>query len=143
MNLKHIFRRLTATDIEALERLSERMTLQAGTELITEGKYNDYLFVIDDGVVRLSKDLEGTSIDIGELSEGEVFGEISFADGAPPSATVSTETEVRLIRLRISAIRELAKAKPEFGANLYHSIAASLATRLREATERFASQAMT
>jgi CRP-like cAMP-binding protein len=133
---------LTETDIEALTEIVERVRIPAGETLITEGEYSDFLFAIDDGVVRVTKDFSGTTIEISEFTSGEVLGEISFVDGVPPSATVMADTDVQVLRFPVAAIRELVMRKPTLGINLYHSIAATLATRLRVATERFASEAM-
>ena len=69
--------------------------MPAGTAIVTEGEFNDGLFVVMDGRVRVTK--EGRRP--GPLSPRDFFGEMALLDGETRSATGDAVGPVRLLRL--------------------------------------------
>ena len=89
------------------------------------------IFVVDEGSVRVERDDRGHVITQAVLGPGQFFGEMSFVDGAPTSATVVANTATRLRMINTMIIDNLSEVDPSFGTRLYRSIAAILVERLR------------
>ena len=89
------------------------------------------IFVVDEGSVRVERDDGGHVITLAVLGPGQFFGEMSFVDGAPTSATVVANTATRLRMINTMIIDNLSEVDPSFGTRLYRSIAAVLVERLR------------
>ena len=87
--------------------------------------------VVDEGSVRVERDDGGRVITLAVLGPGQFFGEMSFVDGAPTSATVVANTATRLRMINTMIIDNLSEVDPSFGTRLYRSIAAILVERLR------------
>src|SRR5882724_5614690 len=54
------------------------------------------IFVVDEGSVRVEREEGGRIMTLAVLGPGQFFGEMSFVDGAPTSATVVANTATRL-----------------------------------------------
>src|SRR2546421_2545805 len=89
------------------------------------------IFVVDEGSVRVERDDGGHVITLAVLGPGQFFGEMSFVDGAPTSASVVANTATRLRMINTMIIDNLSEVDPSFGTRLYRSIAAILVERLR------------
>ncbi len=89
------------------------------------------IFVVDEGSVRVERDDGGHVITLAVLGPGQFFGEMSFVDGAPTSATVVANTATRLRMINTMIIDNLSEVDPSFGTRLYRSIASILVERLR------------
>ena len=89
------------------------------------------IFVVDEGSVRVERDDGGHVITLAVLGPGQFFGEMSFVDGAPTSATVVANTATRLRMINTMIIDNLSEVDPSFRTRLYRSIAAILVERLR------------
>ena len=89
------------------------------------------IFVVDEGSVRVERDDGGRVITLAVLGPGQFFGEMSFVDGAPTSATVVANTATRLRMINTMIIDNLSEVDPSFGTRLYRSIAAIVVERLR------------
>jgi hypothetical protein len=73
---------------------------EAGEVIVQEHDFGETAYVIEQGQVEVSKDLDGQHVHLAYLGAGETFGEMSMIDEKPRSATVTavTETVVREIR---------------------------------------------
>jgi CRP-like cAMP-binding protein len=89
------------------------------------------IFVIDSGSVRIERENGGQMVPLAILAAGDLFGEMSFVDGARTSARVVARelTQVRIVDVGI--VDNLDEVDPTFASRLYRSIAAILVNRLR------------
>jgi CRP-like cAMP-binding protein len=95
------------------------------------------VFLIEDGSVRVERKERGQMIPLAILSSGELFGEMSFVDGAPTSARVVADEPTRLRVVDEAMVDDLNKKDPSFTGRLYRSIAAILVERLRATSMHF------
>src|SRR4051794_14660617 len=72
----------------------EIRTVPAGTQLVQENDLSRRMFIIKKGKARVYKTYHGQRITLAVLGEGEVFGELSFFDAQPRSASVEALTEL-------------------------------------------------
>jgi CRP-like cAMP-binding protein len=122
---------LSDEDVEWVGRVGERRRLKPGDVLIREGHQVDWLYVILDG--RVAVTVEGIG-EVASLSIGEVFGEMSFVDAMPPSATVTASTLGRVLAVDKRALARRLAEEPFFAGRFYRSLAILLSDRLRAAT---------
>ncbi len=95
------------------------------------------VFLIEDGSVRVERKERGQTYPLAILSAGEIFGEMSFVDGAPTSARIVADEPARLRVIDEAMVDDLTKKDPSFAGRLYRSIAAILVERLRATSLHF------
>ncbi|HXV81781.1 MAG TPA: cyclic nucleotide-binding domain-containing protein [Candidatus Binatia bacterium] len=66
---------------------------QAGEIIVQENDFGETAYVIGEGQVEVSKELNGQKVHLAYLRAGETFGEMSMIDEKPRSATVTAVTE--------------------------------------------------
>ncbi|MDP2832924.1 MAG: YhjD/YihY/BrkB family envelope integrity protein [Pseudomonadota bacterium] len=101
-------------------------TFAAGETLIREGDTSQEAFFLYAGKVGLFKEIGGQEKRLGELGEGELFGEMAYLLGEHRTATVRAESEVTALVLPPEMLEELMR----YSAPLARRIIDSLAGRL-------------
>ena len=69
--------------------------------------------------------------EVNQVHAGEIFGEVSFLDSRPPSATVLAATPVRVLAIDRNGMEAKLDRDPEFAARFFRGIGVLLANRLR------------
>jgi CRP/FNR family cyclic AMP-dependent transcriptional regulator len=103
---------------------------QDGQVIFEEGSNGDWIYVVDEGEVEISKKVGGRRMVIETLNEGDVFGEMAYIDKEPRSATATAKgkTVVGIID-RDFFDHEFNKISADF-----QKIIKTVAFRLRKAT---------
>ncbi len=70
-----------------------------GTTIFYEGDPGDAMFIVESGSVVILKALEGESIRLATLGDGELFGEMAIIDGANRMASAVAEEDSVLLRI--------------------------------------------
>ena len=122
-----LFERLTTQQLADLATVVEEVTYPAGGAVLTEGEFNDGLFIIMAGEVLVSK----AGVTLRLLSGREFFGEMSLLDGGMRSATVTAVDTVRLLRLSRDALLQVMEEQPAIAI----TICQTLSRRLRDLLE--------
>ena len=78
----------------------------------------------------------GAPVELARLRRGDIFGEVSFVDNEPTSASVIPGTDAEILVIDVDVIQSLLLGDPTFGRRFFHSIAITLARRLRETNPR-------
>ena len=116
-----------------MNRIIHKETYTNGQAIFKEGSYGETLYVILSGKVEVSKMIDGEKVSIAFLSKGEIFGEISFIDKKPRTASVSAVGTVEIGLIDQDFIdHEINKISSEFGVILN-----ALTERLRKTTADF------
>ena len=119
-----LFERTPDRVLAGLARTLEEETFPAGATLTVEGAVEDWLFVLIDGSVRVTR-----SDRVVDLEAGQVVGEIAVLEPEPRTATVTALTDVHAFRLSKVDFDEALRTRPEIAAG----VIAELVRRLREA----------
>ena len=77
-----------SVDTRVLQDMGERRSLAPGEVLVSEGDESDSVFVVVSGVLGASVRSSGGELDVGEITAGEVIGEVAAIAGLRRSATV-------------------------------------------------------
>jgi len=107
-------------------------TFKDGQIIFEEGSNGDWIYVVEEGEVEISKNVDGQKIVVETLRETDIFGEMAYIDKAPRSATATAKgTAVVGIIDRSVFDAEFNKISADF-----QKILKTVAFRLRKATER-------
>ena len=125
---------LHGCDRRAWATLRRHSTLErvvAGATVFERGAADRSLYVLLDGalVVDGPRGRHGRQV----LQPGDVFGELSFFDGLPRSATVRATEDAHVLRIRHDNFDVLAAHDPALARRLLLDLGAALAARVRAA----------
>jgi CRP-like cAMP-binding protein len=135
-----VFRDLSLEELERIYSLGEIRVYRPGTNVIIEGESSIGMYVVLDGQVGVYKSGRTETIDnhpLTHLGPGSCFGEMSFIDNLPRSATVSAQTPLVVYYLDGDALQKDLAADVNFAQRFYANFAKVLCTRLRELDELF------
>jgi len=123
-----IFEGCSERQLQSVARIARIFEAPAGTVLTRTGDPGDEFFLILDGTVRVGVSTGQPVL----LRPGEFFGEMSLLDGDPRSATVVTDTPVRLLVVNRGDFSLLRREVPE----LTQILLVTLSRRVRQAEAR-------
>jgi CRP-like cAMP-binding protein len=126
------FSACTNEQLADIARLAERLDIQAGEVILREGRRGRELFIILEGTVTVSRD--GRVVNV--LDEGDYFGELAAIEDQPRSATVTANTDLKVLIIgprELDALMEI----PGFR----NSLLRGMSRRIREADDRLAAYA--
>lgn len=74
-------------------------TFEDGQVIFQEGTHGDWIYLIEEGSVEISKKIKGKRVVVEVLPKGEIFGEMAFISKMPRTATATAigETTVGII----------------------------------------------
>jgi CRP/FNR family transcriptional regulator, cyclic AMP receptor protein len=119
---------LSRADLRRIASLVTERTVPAGHVICRQGDAGTELLLVVDGEAAVDRD--GRRLRV--MGPGEAFGELALLDRGPRSATVTAQTDARLLVLAEPDFSMLVDEIPA----LAHRLLALLATRLREAESR-------
>lgn len=116
--LRHLpfLRSLQDAEILLLGRAAEVLRFAEGETVLREGQPSDALYLVFRGSVAVVKAAHGDArfapdfahgLAIHRIDRGSVFGEMSFIDGDPTSATIRAATDCELLKISHQTLREL------------------------------------
>src|SRR2546423_2256666 len=105
---------------------------EAGEVIIQENDVGETAYVINQGQVEVSKELQGQKVHLAYLGAGETFGEMSMIDEKPRSANVTAVTETLVCEIRRDDFFNNFQTDPKVALQLLKV----LFERLREADAR-------
>jgi CRP/FNR family cyclic AMP-dependent transcriptional regulator len=120
-----LFSACSKRDLSRIAALADEIDVPAGRVLMRQGDLGREAFVIANGRARAT--IRGKRS--AKLGPGECFGEMALLHQAPRSATVTAETDMRLLVLGTRQFSALIEDVPVVG----RRVLAAVAERLREA----------
>ena len=138
MAASHLFTGFASDTLEAMASLMRKEVHDSGTVIFSEGDEGSALYLVTEGSVRLSKEIEQgdkvvTFIDLGV---GEVFGEMALLSEGPRTATCTVVEPARFLVLSRQRMEDIALTDPRTHLLLIENITAVVCDRLREVTRR-------
>ncbi len=121
---------LNDSDIDWLISAGHRREVPAGDAIIREGLPLDSVYLVIDGAFSVRVQAIQNQ-EIARLMSGEVMGEMSFVDGAPPSATVQAMEASFVLEIPRRRLNAKLADDTGFGSRFYRALSMFLASRLR------------
>ena len=122
-----LFRGLKKRQLRHLAGLFDVEDYMADAAIVREGTDGDAFYVVISGQAKVTKNRRF----LARLMPGDHFGEIAAIDGGERSATVTSETPMRLAVMTRKALLKAIKDDPE----LAHHLMAELAGMFRRASK--------
>ena len=127
LNRAPLFEALDDAAAKALRASVTEVRLSRGQSLFNEGEVGDRLYVILDGKVKLTRAApDGRENLLSVLGPSEMFGELSFFDPRPRTASAVAVTECRLAGLGNDDLRPFLTNHPEVAVHLLRALAQRL-----------------
>jgi CRP/FNR family transcriptional regulator/CRP/FNR family cyclic AMP-dependent transcriptional regulator len=107
-------------------------------KIIRTGELTTEMYLLVEGQCNIEVDVtdEVKHFVVEHLAEGDIFGEMSFLDGSPRSATVVSVTQCKVLVISPKAFEELLKDAPEITTSIMKNIAILTARKMRKTHQR-------
>ena len=121
-NIK-MFELLNEDDRQALAKVVDELSINAGHTLFQAGDPGDSLFIIKSGEIELFiKDTAGQKIVLTTATSGDMFGELAMLDTGPRTATALALTDAEVLVLDRDDLVLLFQRKPEAALHMLASL---------------------
>ena len=125
--LRKIFPGVTESSLAYIAGTARRSQYPAGTVICREGDVGDTFFIIESGLVEVSKLLDGVSPrTLARYGPGEFFGELALLQDIPRAATVTAIEDSELLEISERDFEEYLEHNPALAATVMHVVAARL-----------------
>jgi CRP/FNR family cyclic AMP-dependent transcriptional regulator len=140
--LRHIylFESFTDTMIKSLADKTKFLQCLPGQVLIEQGKMNHSLWMLIRGNARVCEQDGKKKSEIYTLKPGDIFGELTYADTLPASATVEAADECVVLRVRFQDLEEVLQKQPLIKSMMLRKMIKIISQRLRKANETLREQ---
>jgi CRP/FNR family cyclic AMP-dependent transcriptional regulator len=133
LSTKRIFTALTEAEENSILEACDSIVLSKGEILFKKGDETNALYIVSEGELSVLDEIPGQRVFLAGLHEGEIFGEMSFLDERPRSASVQAVTDSVVLRFTKENFIRLVIEAPETGARFMITIGKFLVDRLRRA----------
>lgn len=131
-------RGLATDELKLIEPLFTQKTFHAGDFIIVEGTQGNTMYIINRGVVLVTKsDRTGEQVSLGVLNDGAFFGELSLFDNLPRSATVTAIEETTIFMLTRADLDKVFTTNLEIANRIYHNTLLEIFSRFRKRLSSF------
>jgi CRP/FNR family transcriptional regulator/CRP/FNR family cyclic AMP-dependent transcriptional regulator len=131
-----LFSQVSDGDLGSLANLLIERRVPRGKTIVEEDLPGDYMYVIRQGRVKVTKlSGDGREKILEFLGEGDFFGEMSLLDSAPRSASVKALSETRILALSRKDFLDALRRSPD----LAMAVIQELTRRLRQVDEQASS----
>ncbi|EYF07549.1 cyclic nucleotide-binding domain-containing protein [Chondromyces apiculatus] len=113
-----LFKGLSGEELYPVAEIAEALEYEPGEEVVREGDPGDALFVVVEGDFKVMR----AGVAVRELHRGSVFGEVALLDGAPRAATVTAETEGKVLRIPRAEFEGLLDESPELARGVIRTL---------------------
>lgn len=104
--------------VSALAALAELVHVPGGSRLFEKGDVGTAIYFVLDGFIRVHHG----DVVVGHLAAGEVFGEVAGLSNEPRSASVTAESDARLLKLEQDAVYSVLADHPGAARSLIQAL---------------------
>ena len=97
-----LFEKLEDSDIEKLVSVVQKGSIPSGTEFFKEGDIGDAFYVLTNGEVEVSKEINGKKTVLTTIKSGDennFFGEMALIEDLPRNATITSTTDCEILQI--------------------------------------------
>lgn len=130
------FRAASSEALDALTQIGVALRYPAGTVIFSEGEESSGMFLVAEGVVRISRlSLEGREYTLLLAEPGTTFNDVAALDGGPNPANATAQTDVVVWRMTLTDLRRTVHAHPDLAWVLIESLAARTRVVVTQASD--------
>jgi len=110
----------------------ETREIQAGRYIFREGESGDLAFIVTEGVVEITRKVNGEKVVLGEVPKGGLFGEMALLNEKPRMASAYAQDEVKLLVIsRAQMTKKMSDADP-----FYRALIEVLSSHVRSVADK-------
>lgn len=126
---------LSSMQIDTLVNYFKSYSMQPDSRVMDEGKTNDKFCLLCEGNVDVVKEnSSGQQKILQSLNPGKIFGELSFFDGSPCSASIIAKSDIKILVLHKEDFTALSNESPNIALTIILNLFKKLSQRLRHTT---------
>lgn len=135
---KNFFNFLSSTDRALLEGKAKahHRDFKDGEVILKQGSSNVSLYIIKNGDVSVVSHVLEQALEIDQLHEGDLFGDMSFVDTDSVSTDIVALGDVTIDVVTDKDIEDIIKNDPMFYGRFYHALAKLVSYRLRQKNDQ-------
>lgn len=131
-----LFKGLTSFELIKINRIIKNRKVAKGATIIEENSNGNSIYIVKKGCVKITKMLKNKQTrTLITLIDFDFFGEMSFVDGYPRSATVVAASDTELIDIDGNELKKILGKDIPLALKLYVNLTKILCKRLRLANE--------
>lgn len=138
MKVGEVFYNDNALLDERLNPYFDRVELNDGESLIFQGEISTDFYLVESGTLNVIEGIGDNAFRIAILGKNDVFGEMSFFDSSPRSATINSSGKSTVLRMTREQFVKIIEDNPEQGIHLLISMSIMTANRIRATDEMLA-----
>jgi len=123
-----VFQVLDSAELSELHGRSHLREVVAGIAVVTEGAAGDSLYIVKSGFLRVDQG----GIEVGSLSPGDFFGEMSLLTGAPRSATVKAAEPTTVFEITKADLAPLMQRHPQLAQRMGQALSERQGSNLKK-----------
>jgi len=108
-----IFKAFSDTNKKEFSEKAQGFHYVAEGVVMNQGDKGDSLFIVTEGSLSITVDMNGKMVEVARVGTGAIVGERALLTGEPRGATVSSITETDIFEIKKSDIDPLLKENPE------------------------------
>lgn len=129
-NMK-LFELLNETELRQVEKTLKKKHFKKGARIIDEGDKTESIYLVASGELNVCRTVRGKARELATFRAGDHFGEVSFIDGKPRSASIVANCDSELLLLSRSAFDQLLTKHPRLQSKLSRQLLENLCDKLR------------
>lgn len=123
-----IFADLSPEDLKLIAETAREEWYPQNTDIFQQGDEGNMMFVIVEGRIQVIRHTDGRDQVLAERGPGDFMGEMAIIESAPRSATLHTQSEVRVLAIDDQTFKGILRERPDVS----FAVLRSLSRRLRE-----------
>lgn len=129
---------LTDEQVRILSSHTKKIEYVAGETIFYENEPGESIYIIQSGTVEISKMSEESDeyIPFVTLKPGNIFGEMSFLQNTPTSASAVARDHTILYKIDRESFQEIKNRYPSLGCQMYEAISQVLVYRLQRTDKK-------
>ena len=135
----YIFQNLSKEDLSGISGLIRETDYRKSDLILKKGDFIGDIYIIKSGSVKVQLPKENMALKEDDLvtilRKGECFGELSFIDSGPASATVIANQDSIIYSIPKDALRSFLDEYPELERMILTNLLVTLVKRLRNTTQ--------
>lgn len=112
LQIPAIFSDFTEEDFNKIIEMAELKTYEDGETVVEEGDTGDSIYIVKSGNVKVIAHILGKTVELAELKDGDVFGEVAFLTGRPRTASIIADGRLNIIELNRLLIEDIIEKNP-------------------------------
>jgi CRP-like cAMP-binding protein len=132
-----LFAGLKPPALELIDKISNEEIHAAGTKIFQHGDAGDKLYLILEGKVRISREVQGMGEEaLAVLGPGQAFGEMALLDESPRSADARVHERCRVLAIPKDRFDDLLFLHKDLAYEVLWSMVRMLVGRLRDTNDK-------